>query len=256
MHLHRYALLLVSLLLTSLLPAQHRHLQDVLYLDNGWIIRGTITSPDSSPQVAILTEGNNRFVFDRGAIQQITQEDARKLPGFTGEPRRGVYGLVEMSAPAGSSSSVWDTSTDFGFQLRAGAGYRLLPQLSVGGSAGLTYFYTLSGPLLPLMAEVRSDWSPGRVTPFTYLQGGYALALFRPLGVDERGSEVPGEAWGGPVAEVGAGIKIRTRTSLGWTLAAGYLYQTSGEAYQSWGSVRIEERHTFQRFNFRWGLMF
>ncbi|RMG66136.1 MAG: hypothetical protein D6722_15430 [Bacteroidetes bacterium] len=251
-----FLLELLTLILIPTLHAQHRHLQDVLYLDNGWIIRGTITSPDSVDQVTILTEGHNQFVFDRSAIREIIQEDARHLPGFTGEADRGLIGLVEMGAPAGTNSNAWGSTTEFGFQLRAGAGYRLDPRIALLGVAGLSSYQALSGFLLPLTAELRSDWSAGRVSPFTYLEGGYALPLYRPWGFDEIGNEVQGQAWGGPVAGGGLGIKIRTRSSLGWTLSAGYLYQTSREAYQSWGNVQIEERHTFQRFSFRWGIMF
>ncbi|MEM7657405.1 MAG: hypothetical protein AAF399_14820 [Bacteroidota bacterium] len=51
-----------------------RNMQDVLYLKNGWIIRGEINFITQDSLVSIETEGHNVFVFHQSEIRTQVRE--------------------------------------------------------------------------------------------------------------------------------------------------------------------------------------
>lgn len=72
--------LLASVLFASTLPAQ-QPMEDVVYLENGSVIRGTILEQTPGESLRIETRDGNIFVFDMEEVERITREAAVEIGG-------------------------------------------------------------------------------------------------------------------------------------------------------------------------------
>jgi len=72
--------LLASVLFASTLPAQ-QPMEDVVYLENGSVIRGTILEQTPGESLRIETRDGNTFVFDMEEVERITREAAVEIGG-------------------------------------------------------------------------------------------------------------------------------------------------------------------------------
>lgn len=237
-------IVMLFLLFAGSLQAQSRSkLQDVLYLKNGWVIRGWVLSDVMADSLRIETEGGNIFVFAKDNVRAKTEEPLIRRRGgrkpYVPTPvQNGYYGSVQFALLAGSgptSSQNIDITTVHG--------YRLRHWLAIGGGMGITF--TPQGVLMPVFAELRSLTKKTGPAFFGFAKAGYSLALyqqnFRQWGLVES------KVSGGIMGELGAGIRIPTARKMAWIIGVGYRSQQNQERFTfEWNEV-IQRTVTYQR---------
>ncbi len=151
-----WALLIIILIYPSAYCDQNKQLEDVVYLKDGSIIRGTIIEQVPGESLKIETTGGNVFVFSMKKIERIAKEPSKSrsrlgrknggtafvlsllVPGggqfYNGESGKGiamlstcVLGVILLSSSGSSSDSYYQTTEPGGL-----AGFGVL--LMLGGS--------------------------------------------------------------------------------------------------------------------------
>jgi len=209
--------------------------EDVVYLNDGSIIRGEITERVIGDQLKIEILGGSVFVFQESEIEKITREPKKMLqyggalpsqtssqPYFSYEARRAVRKAKPIT---GRSRGIYNIFS-FGFQpgrdawgivvpwptLNYRTGYSLSPKLNIGLGIGLDPY--AAGGTFPLYADLHGDLGvPKQVMPHYFVQAGYGFAGWTNWRF--RNFE------GGPMAHIGGGWKLNTRRNSEWIFTLG-----------------------------------
>ena len=225
-------------------------MEDVLYLKNGWILRGTITSPPSDSLVTIETKDRNRFVFNRTAVNRVGQE-----PTLSNKPtqptykRRGFSHYTEMGALAARNTSSSTNTSAFSFQTVNG--YKFGQALFAGLGIGVDLYATQT--LMPIFGSIRGDLTNrGHLIPYYFVDFGYGTNI---TGKDTN--PFPQVTYkGGTLFGIGLGMKVIFNNSTGFLLSLGYRSQRTGTDQDFGnGTIRSEES-TFNRIALRAGFTF
>ncbi|MBC7920133.1 MAG: hypothetical protein H7Z75_03500 [Ferruginibacter sp.] len=221
--------------------------EDVLYLKNGWVLRGKITSTASDSLVRLRTGDRNQFAFRRAEIDAIEQERApdEKNIRYRG---RGFGHYTELGALATRNTSGFTNPSAFSFQTVNG--FKFNQFLYAGLGVGIDLFDNQS--LLPLFGSLRGDLTRrGSVLPYYFADLGYGANI---TGRDEM--NFPARTYsGGALFAAGLGIKAIFNRNTGFLLSVGYRSQkTSFRTDNQFGST--DTKANFQRLALRAGFAF
>jgi hypothetical protein len=189
--------------------------EDVVYLSNGSVLRGVLTSDSVSSTVRILNHAGDIWVFKQDEVDSITREKPfeYKAKLFT---RAGFEYSINGELLMRSGNNAIGKAAIPGISL--GMGYRFNPYISTGMDLGVEFYDLME---IPVSASVRLRSSGRVLSPFTFLRAGYTFP----------GEKRPDD-WdysykssGGMISSVGAGIEkiINENTSLLFTFS--YHYQ-------------------------------
>jgi len=240
--------LLLSLLLIGPAALAQHATEDVLYLKNGWILRGRITSVPSDSLVTIETQGRNRFVFNRSEVERVQQEAIPKNANLNYK-RRGFSHYTELGALAARNTSSSTNTSAFSFQTVNG--YKFGQAFFTGLGIGVDLYATQS--LLPVFGSIRGDFtSGGSLIPFYFVDAGYGANI---TGKDT--DPFTNRTYqGGALFAIGLGMKVIFNNSTGFLLSAGYRSQnTKVQQDFGGGNTRTDEIH-FGRVAIRAGFSF
>lgn len=192
-------LFLFLLLLASSGFAQ-RNFQDVVYLKNGAIVRGSIIELIPDKSIKIEEEDNNIFFFKMDDIDKITKE-----PSVKSQNRRGYLGLSigpitgtgDFNKVFKVTSTVWAVNFGFlftrNFGVTSSASYFNIPPNSVPqmmwqqvGYRSLSNNSVLVGPLItfPIFKKIEWDFRPmlgASVTSFTESESFISSSQMAPI---------------------------------------------------------------------------
>ncbi|MGD1848981.1 MAG: hypothetical protein ACFB10_26615 [Salibacteraceae bacterium] len=223
-------------------------LEDVVYLTNGSIIRGTMIELKINQFVKIEDRAGNIWVFAYDEVDKITKE-ARPVSAYSSNRQRllniseheGFYMGTALGMNLGDANDgVSYTSEVLGF-LHVSMGYKLKNGLSFGGVTGLEGWGTSA---IPLFADVRYQIFKGPVSPFVYGQGGVIM----PLDNFNSNGPSPGTGFG-----LGVRRMVGNRTAIDFNI--GYRFQRLDVTYQDWWATR-ETRYDFNRVTVGLGVIF
>ncbi len=198
-------MVLVAMLMTFAAGAQV--LQDVVYLHNGSVVRGTLI--EQVPNVKIRTSDGSLWVFKHEEVDKITSEpavqqsqqqydvqkyDAPKVndsPGISSHRSSGYKnlssGLRIFADVAVMAQTSYYTCSGVGYS--GSFGRQMTPNLyaGLGLSAQIYIDYWYYGPRrddkpelyaqLPLFADLRYDVFAAKVSPFLAARAGYAVCV-------------------------------------------------------------------------------
>ena len=199
----KIVILLIAILTAVSVTAQT--LQDVVYLQNGSVVRGTLI--EQVPKVKIRTSNGSMLVFEQDEIDKITSElvensnedidiDAYTDPVAQWKEKQnikrsnyhdltnGLRIFADLSIMAQTSyytCSAVSYSATFGHQLSP----KFYAGLGIAVQAYIDYWYYTERredepelyAQVPLFAEVRYDIKPSKFSPFVSMKAGYALGL-------------------------------------------------------------------------------
>lgn len=201
-------LLLVFFVLIMAAAANAQNLQDVVYLTNGSIIRGTLI--EQVPNVKIRATDGSVWVFKQEEIDKITSEpaesqqthyDERQYDDLQFETTKGRWPRKSGGVAYRSLSKGMRLFADFSLNLQnsfytcSSIGYsgsfgkQMLPHFYAGlGLSAQIYidywyynFYNVDEPelyaQLPLFADLRYDVFTSKLSPFVAARVGYAVGL-------------------------------------------------------------------------------
>ena len=166
----------VLLLLSAAGPARAQQaIEQVLYLKNGWVLRGRLLSPPAADPVRLATADRNEFVFRRAEIDSLRERPAppARVLGVAYKAR-GFGHFTELGALAGRNTSRSVNTSAFSFQTVNG--YKFGQWVFVGLGMGADLYATQS--LVPLFASVHGDFTRrGTLLPFYSLDVGYGINI-------------------------------------------------------------------------------
>lgn len=221
-------------------------LQDVVYLKNGSIIRGTLLSSNASEFVKIETLGGNIFVFTQQEIKQITQEETVSVRPVRAPKKNGYSNTTEFGFLVGQGT--WNTEA--AFNLSVINGYRLNQYVTVGVGMAFNAYYQADTYLFPMYADVRGDLLSSWITPFYYANLGYG---FRSFGNNFENQQ------GGILYGLGVGVKMRGDSGAAWIFSVGYQQQHTQSTQPDWwwgGGGGFVQKRNFKRIALKTGFSF
>ncbi|WP_310393906.1 hypothetical protein [Hymenobacter sp.] len=211
--------ILLSALLFLLLglgrAAAQRPTEQVLYLKNGWVLRGQLLSAPAADPLRLQTADRSEFVFRQAEVDSLRQ---RPMPPADPYKARGFGHYTELGALAGRNTSSTVNTSAFSFQTVNG--YKFNQWTFVGLGVGADLYATQS--LVPLFASLRGDLTRrGSILPFYFLDAGYGFNI---TGRDDALAQ-PVTYEGGRLWAAGLGVKVLFNRSTGFLLSVGYRTQ-------------------------------
>lgn len=228
-------------MMTTPLLAQKKGWQDVVYLKNGSIIRGTLVEEAAKGTVAIETIGNNRFVFRADEVQRVARELIRKT--FQYPYATGYLHMSEVALSVGNRAGQ-NQSRAIDFSAHTFNGYQFASYLATGMTLGVDGYDGVT--LFPVGLGLRGDITKTRIRPFYSLDGGYSLDWL-------NNPRQPGNQQGGFFWSTGLGLKFQSKKSHAFLLGLAYRRQASSEEHPFLNGTSVTE-YTFKRVLFRLGL--
>ena len=230
MNFQRILFCCLALVLGHAFPlAAQRPTEDVLYLKNGWILRGHLTTPDSAASVGIQTNDGNVFTFVRSEVRETKKEAALRHLNIRYR-ERGFGNYTEVGALASRTNVDDRGTTTSAFTFHTVNGYRFGQFLYAGVGVGVDLY--ASQTFIPVFASIRGDFlRKGILIPYYYVDGGW--------GLNGTTSQPAERQRGGVHFAAGAGLKVLFNGNAGFLLSAGYsLQQTAIETSGVAGTTR------------------
>ncbi|MDR2765503.1 MAG: hypothetical protein LBB90_10815 [Tannerella sp.] len=178
--------LLGAVILWGLMPFLHaqERVEEVLYLKNGSVIRGTVVELVPNQSVKIQTADGSLFVFEMEEVEKLTKEP---LPGRRNRNRPLYVPDREEQKRAGRFSGMLQVA-GFGYQELLSSygmfffessyicGYRFRDFLFVGGGVGLEHaegdFLDNTNFRIPIFVALKLNLNHKRVSPYFQLEVG------------------------------------------------------------------------------------
>ncbi len=246
--------LLIPLLCFSLTAIAQKSEKGVVYLKNGSIVRGALLSQDPGQPVKIKTSDNNIWVFERTAIDSISQKNRQN-----GSFKTGCFNLTEAGVLAWTPDNAYNAP----FTFMNISGWQFANGLSAGVGAGVEFF---SEAYLPVVADLRYYFGKQGVLPFIGAQGGYSIALgkadkqyvynyaydYNLIWPGPIGQAVDVDARGGWLVNPSVGICAPIGDKLALTVSAGY--RIMRHRYNREDNYKLDV--DYNRLSLKVGLMF
>jgi hypothetical protein len=211
--------------------------EDVLYLKNGWVLRGE--KLESAEHISIQTREGNIFRFTIAEVERMTVENAWAPDSYK---QSGFSHYTEMGALAAQNNSDANVNTS-AFSFQTVNGYKWTQYAFTGIGLGVDLYATET--FIPLFFSFRGDIrKKGNVIPFYFFDGGYGFNI--------TGNADPQvENNGGRVLAGGIGIKVPFQNNTAFLVSAGYRQQRSSTVSES-----LRNEANYERLALRAGFSF
>lgn len=186
--------------------------QDVVYLKNGSVIKGTVVEMVPNQTIKIQTADGSLFVYQTSEVDRVERDSNKRSVSNDEETgdylERGFRGIIDLSSHYG----VGDAEDNYLLTASFTPGYQITHFLFVGcGAAPTLALYdnkyrdeVETAFILPVYGAIRFDFINAKVSPFLDIRSGYSITN------DCKGF----------YGYAGAGCRI-----FRWSLSAGYTYQ-------------------------------
>jgi hypothetical protein len=238
-------LILVFLLLIAAGPLTAQEFsEDVVYLKNGSIIRGTILEQKPGEYIKIATHDRNIWVFKMEEVEKITRETV-VIKGKEPVMLRpdGYYNVSEVGFSI--SRQMWGGYST-GFSANTINGYKFNRFLATGVLVGIDHYYGL--PMIPMGVDVRGTLLKRSVSPYYYAQAAYSV----PMPYENDLADYDGDI----MLQAGMGMLFAINEDFGMVISTGYKVQKLTKRYENWGGSETTENNSYKRISFKLGLMF
>ena len=222
-----------------------RPTDDVLYLKNGWVLRGRLLPATAPETVSIHTNDGNTFVFPQADVLQTKQEPALRYLNIRYRDR-GYAHFTELGVMASNNNVNQSGVTTSAFTFHTVNGYKFSQWLYTGLGAGVDLY--ASQTFIPVFASLRGDFTrKGILIPYYYVDGGW--------GFNGTTNTPTRRQRGGVHFAAGVGMKVLFNGNAGFLLSVGYyLQQTAIEEIHDGGTRRTEDN--YRRVAIRAGFAF
>lgn len=227
--------LTVALIISNLLFGQTTNWEEVVYLKNGSVIRGTIIEQVPNKTIKIQTKDRNIFVYNMDEVEKIAKEEIKqeteatkssdkkfdnasvKESGFSNITEiGGIFGVGNSVQTNPNTDDIRFTNKTNLFSLTTINGYQINRHGFIGLGMGTEVGkYAIN---VPLFLDGRYYILKKRVTPFLAFGAGYALTWLRM-------STQVNFTKGGALAYSLAGVRIYISKNVSWVMGLGYRFQ-------------------------------
>jgi len=240
-----FTFILINIVAIAITSAQKD--VDVLYFENGNVIRGHLIEQPDSSVLRIETLCHNIFQFNIDEIASIRQEllQTRKNRSFT--PKETGYSNI---TDFGLLIATGYNQKNVIFSILSTHNYTFSKGLAAGAGFGLEFF---DQPTVPLYASFTWQVYTNKLSPFTSIKAGYSIAL-----------EDPGYLWdysidasGGMMWSAGVGTKIWLSHRNAMVISLLYRYQGIHSVRTwEWSGETTELVKKYNRLEIRFGFQF
>lgn len=246
-------LLIIFAILCWVEVSAQQILEDVLYLNNGSIIRGKIIQ-NANDTLKIETCGRNLLVFKSSEIKKTTMElkQASKQEfrdSFAPTNQKGIYSFTTFGLLIGSN-----TPPTFSFQTSAGYNFNNFIGLALG--LGIEKLQT---EIVPVFISFKSNLSEKANSPIFTCHVGYSFPLSKEKKNDNLYGNPDYQYEGGVNVGFDLGILSYKSQKRAFTITAGYRYQIVKETFTNyyWLQNSIEKNtYEFNRISIKIGFLF
>ena len=257
---------LLLFLLVFMLPLttfSQARTEDVVYLKNGSIIRGTIVEQILGESLKIELLGGSIFVFQQSEIDSIKKETALNQKSARAKhdyfrKDKGYRNMSEMSLICGFGTNdnyyYGYNPNDYGFSLQTVNGYQWSRWIYTGVGIGIDRFITYKQTFAPFYFRASSEFLKKRITPYAFADIGY-VHMLQSRGYDDFTNN---KNRGGLYFASGGGVRFYTRSHTSVSLSVSYRrYHSSSEWTYDWeGSPIYNIDRQYQRVVFGVGVGF
>jgi len=247
----RRLLFLIPLFFSTIQVSSQNKQDDVIYLNNGSFLRGTIVKLDPGIMLRIVLARRDTLVIAMADVNEIRKEDVPvesdrnydegvKSQGYTFMADVG-FGLGKLE---GMDRYMDPAESQFSVALSLFNGFTITPYVQLGLNTGIEVWSKRA--FLPIRVDFRANFIKSGNTPFAYLDAGYSVGW--------RTGE-PGMNLGGATAGIGLGAKFRVASRHAMLLSLGYRFQQTREWVES-NCVRSLATRDAHLISFRIGMMF
>lgn len=252
---------LFLLLTTISLWAQNKQ-EDVVYLENGSVLRGKILTYEPRGQLKIEIAGGSVLVYDAEDVVKIEKQDVQSKDSENNTttktsvahrpPTKGMYNSIMAGTLMGIGE--WGSPIP-GISLKYTIGYNFHHFIGVGGGLGIMMLGEY--PIVPIYANIRSYILKTSATPFVDMNVGYGIALNPVSGPFTGGGMGRGQtALGGLYLRPAIGVRFPSRKRTHVTMDFGYVIQFAQYSYLDWDNNPVFEKRAFYRPSLRIGVTF
>lgn len=254
----------VILLLTTVSLWAQQTQEDVVYLENGSIIRGKVLEYNPKGEIKIEITGGSILVYDASQVVKMEKQDVvQKTTSSTSEtkekpkahrpPSKGIYHSIMAGTLMGLGE--WGDPVP-GVSLGYTVGYNFHHLIGVGGGLGIMLLG--EHPIIPIYANIRSYFLKTSASPFVDMNIGYGIALNSvagPLGGGSSLGQVQ-TSLGGLYLRPSIGFRFPSRKRTHVTMDFGYVIQFAQYTYLDWNNNDVAEKRIFYRPSLRVGITF
>lgn len=249
------SLVLLVCLTTVNVQAQNTK-EDVVYLENGSVIRGQVMEYDPNGNIKIEIYGGSVLVYKSSEVIKIEKEATKIVLGKKKEkrpnhkvPNTGIYGTISVGTLGGMGD--WNQPTP-GISLKGVAGWYFHRLFGVGGGVGMM---NLGGPtFVPIFANIRGNFMKSTASLFYDINVGYGIGVVNPLFFNGFGQMESTQ--GGLYLRPSIGIRLPSTRQTHVFLDFGYVIQFSSSVFRDWNNNSFSEKRTLYRPSFRVGITF
>jgi len=244
--------IILSLFLISSTVHAQKDLEDVVYLENGSIIRGKIIEYNKDGNIKIETLGGSILVYPSTDVVKIKKEPqknrptkSRKRPNHIPK-EKDIYLSIMGGTMLGINE--WGAPVP-GISAKATLGWHFNRFIGIGGGVGLMILGQES--FAPIYANIRSCFMKKSVSLFADVNIGYGL----PLLINNSWLR-DFKAQGGLYIRPSIGVRLPATRRTHTTLDLGYVIQFSKSFFTDWNGNPVMEKRTFFRPSLRVGITF
>lgn len=130
--------------------------QDVVYLKNGSIIKGSVVELIPNSSIKIQTQDGSLFVYDMSEVEHVMKEDGMNDSNTKYALKPGIRRIAELGA---------DLGYDYIFNASFMLGRQINPYFFIGGGVSPSFNYEFSF-ILPVYCALRVDFINNNKSPF------------------------------------------------------------------------------------------
>ena len=191
---------------------------DVVYLNNGTFLRGTISELIPGKSLKIYFNGHDTLEIPMREVKEIKKEKVPEKSGFEdGVKASGYTNITEFSVGLGYSEGInaklESAQKQFSISMVTMNGLTISPYIQLGLGTGLELWRNRG--FIPIYFDLRANVLRHKGTPFFYANVGYAPGWMK----GETGMGL-----GGAMAGLGAGARFSTG-KLALVVSFGYRFQ-------------------------------
>ena len=178
-------LLALAIVCAGIRAVSAQSFQEIVYLKNGSMIRGTIIEQVPNESLKIQTADGSVFVYKMSEVEKITKELINsRSDGYS--PRNGYAASLTFKKDGGPQKGYRDF-VELGYTIGTGLfgsdrvefstthGYQFIPYFYAGIGTGVHYYHDASAVRIPIYADLRVDFMKRPVCPFIDLKIGYTV---------------------------------------------------------------------------------
>jgi len=220
----RHLLIVAFTLVFTLLLHSQDKLDDVVYLNNGTFLRGKITLLIPGKSLKICLGDKDTLEIQMNDIKVIKKEKFPEKINPNYEDRVKTWGytnITEITLGSGLLEGL-DRYRDppqsqFSVMLSTFNGVTITPYIQMGVGVGLEIWS--SRGFIPIYLDFRSNILKCENTPFFYVNAGYSPGWIH---------GETGLGFGGAIAGIGAGARVKIYRRLLMVFSLGYRFQQTG----------------------------